>query len=486
MQAGRPIVETKVGPIVGRRSEGVDVFKGIPFATPPVGAMRFRPPEPAPAWRAPFDASAFGPAPIQAKMPMIKLADEMSEDCLTLNIWAPVTKGPHPVVFSIFGGGNILGAASQPDYDGGTYARRNVVYVSANYRLGAFGFMELGALDPALAGSGLNGLLDIIAALRWVRDNIGSFGGDPQRVSLIGISAGGKNQCALAAMPSARGLFQQMAIFSGGGHTIFSTADQAAPVARSVMRNAALAPNDIQGLISAPAAALLEAQTKTIAEFPRAFPFRPTLDGKLLPMLPLEAARTGRTAGLNIIMGTNRDEAGLIMAMGPPNGAIAAKQVANIEFAAMEVMRARYEMAFPRLSASARNIRQLTAEEYWLPSVRYAEAHAKSGGRVWMHRFDWSPDSGPFDGLAVHGANAPFVYGGDGFMGTPMGAGARDAARRALVMWAQWVRGGAPQLQGGPEWPLYDEKRRTLILKGVPEIVIDPDADERRLWDNML
>jgi para-nitrobenzyl esterase len=485
-ETSRPFVETGCGPIVGRRSGQVNVFKGVPFARPPMGALRFRPPEPMARWSEPLDAAEFGASPLQPTVPLISLPGGTSEDCLTLNIWAPADgTGPHPVMFSVYGGGNYIGSSSTTD--GARYAEQGLVFVSSNYRLGALGAMELGAVDPAFAGSGLNGLRDIIAALTWVRDNITAFGGDPRAVTVIGISAGGKNQCALAAMPSARGLFKRMTILSGGGHTVFRSAEEAAPVARGVLAGLGLGPTDVEGLIAAPAEAVLEAQTKAVASFPRGFPFRPTVDGELLPLRPIEAAQKGLTADLDIIVGTIRDEGALALPPAVAEKPFVSSQLGNLDLASAQALERKYEAILPTLSAADRRIRLLTAEEYWIPSVRFAEAHARAGGRVWMYRFDWASVTGPYAGYAPHGSESPFVYGGPGLAGLALPDDSKPAALRCHAMWAGWARTGQVRLEGAPDWPLYDEDRRlTLILDRENHIEADPRGDERRLWDGVL
>jgi para-nitrobenzyl esterase len=483
--APRPVVSTRSGPLVGRRAGQVNVFKGVPYARPPVGALRFRPPEPVAAWREPLDAGAFGPGPIQPAIPLIQIPSGTSEDCLTLNLWTPAAPGPHPVLFSIYGGGNFLGAASQASYDGTSFAEQGVVFVSANYRVGALGFMELGGIDPAYAGSGLNGLRDIEAALVWVRDNIEGFGGDPGQVSLQGVSAGGKNQCALAAMPSARGLFRRMAVQSGGGHTVFRSVEEATPVAETLLAAAGLARGDVAGLAALPAEAVLAAQGKVLESFPRGFPFRPTVDGKVLPQAPIEAARAGVTAGLDIVIGTARDEAALGLAPAQAEQApFRAGQLANLDLDRMRALEPRYAEALPDLPLGERRLRQLTAEEYWVPCVRFAEAHALAGGRTWMYRFDWAPSAGPFAGRAVHGSDGAFIYGG---RGAPVAEDARADVARVHAMWAGWARTGTLRLEGGPGWPAYELSRRsTLIFDRVARVEDAPRGEELRLWDAVL
>src|SRR5438270_5116983 len=204
-----PVVETRNGMLEGARDAGVSLFRGIPFAAPPAGEHRFAPPRPASPWRGTRDATRFGPS---APQPMTGLAalpgfgvDERSEDCLTLNVWTPAADSGHrPVLVWIHGGGFVYGAGSQPIYDGATLAQRgDVVVVTVNYRLGAFGFLHLRDLvGGKVEATGNAGLLDQVAALNWVRDNIDAFGGDPDNVTIFGESAGAMSVASLLGMPA--------------------------------------------------------------------------------------------------------------------------------------------------------------------------------------------------------------------------------------------------------------------------------------------
>jgi para-nitrobenzyl esterase len=286
-------------------------------------------------------------------------------------------------------------------------------------------------------------------------------------------------------MPSARGLFRRMAAQSGGGHTVFRSVEEATPVAETLLAAAGLARRDVAGLVAAPAEAVLAAQGKVLESFPRGFPFRPTVDGKILPQAPIEAARAGATAGLDIVIGTVRDEAALGLSPAQAEQTpFRAGQLANLDLDRMRALEPRYAEVLPDLSLGERRLRQLTAEEYWVPCVRFAEAHARAGGRAWMYRFDRAPSAGPFAGHAVHGSDSAFIYGG---RGAPVAEDARAEVARVHAMWAGWARTGELRLEGGPEWPAYDLSRRsTLIFDRITRIEIDPRGEELRLWDAVL
>ncbi|WP_157685675.1 carboxylesterase/lipase family protein [Robbsia andropogonis] len=389
-------LKTPAGPLRGMRQDGVDVYKGIPYAQPPVGELRFKPPLPlpSPGWDDTWNAFAFGPAPIQAvrKLPgsdQSLLGDvPLDEDCLRLNVWAPVDPGTHPVFVWIYGGSNIAGAASQPLYDGTHFAEQGIVCVTLNYRVGALGFLELGSvLGDAYRGSGNNANRDQLMALQWVRQNIAAFGGDPARVTLAGESAGGKAVAALMAMPASAGLFQSAIIESGGGQTVHDLpeADRVTGIFLQALDKQGLKKED---LLSASTAQILQAQAATIANYQRAFAFRSVVDGAMLMARPQDAIAKGASNQVRLLIGSNRDESLVFfspesVAAGRKDPSVAApflpRELAQLRVADMEKASARYQQTFSSLSAFDRRIRLLTAEEYWVPTVRLADAHALAG-----------------------------------------------------------------------------------------------------------
>jgi para-nitrobenzyl esterase len=484
MSTSRPIAQTCSGPLVGRRSGRINWFGGIPYAAPPLGRLRFRPPEPPARWSEPRDAGGFGPAAMQPEDPRIDLRATTREDCLTLNVWAPAEGGPWPVLFWVHGGANITGGTAQRLYDGASFAEQGLVFVSANYRLGVFGFLELGGLLPELAGSGVNGLRDLIAALAWVRDNIAAFGGDPGQVTLMGESAGGKDIAALAASPAARGLFQRLAVQSGDLCSVAASVEEAAPAARALVEAAGLEdPRQLQRL---PAAALLAAQIKIRERWPRAI--RPVAGNEILPLPPVDAARAGATRHLSMIVGTCRDESALYL---PPDIAgqpLGPHQFAHAGFAQMAALEQLYAEAFPKLTPGDRHIRQLTAEQFWTPAVRFAEAHADTGGSVWMYRFDLANHDGRYRGYAPHAADLLFTFAAPAdSLRLGFSIDAPELAARTHQLWAEWARSGRAELAGAPPWPAYrSAERATLLIDRRPQVALDPRGDERKLWSGLL
>ena len=244
------VVETRYGPIQGMQEGPLQVFRGIPFAKPPIGPLRLRPPEPPEPWSGIRDATAFGPSPMQASSPFIRITST-SEDCLYLNVWTPrADDARRPVMVYIYGGRFISGSASEPQYNGSAFAQDgDLVVVTLNYRLGALGFLYLGdLLGEDYADSGNCGLLDIIAALQWVREHIADFGGDPSQVTIMGQSSGAMCVATLLAMPAVRGLFGRALLESGAGQTTRDT-KTATRTTRRFLSMLKVVPNEARTLL---------------------------------------------------------------------------------------------------------------------------------------------------------------------------------------------------------------------------------------------
>ena len=471
------------GLLRGRRMDGVDRFLGIPFAAPPVGPLRFRPPQPTVSWQGVRTADGFAPAPMQAPAqptPYDPHPPALAEDCLYLNVWAPEAPGPHPVYVWVHGGGNVAGASSMPVFDGSAFARAGVVCVTLTYRVGSFGFLELGELLGAdYAGSGNNGLRDLIAGLAWVRDAIADFGGDPDRVTLGGQSAGAKNVVALMTIPKAQRLFRRAIVESGGGHTT-STLHAAHDLARRIAASAGL--SDPAALLSLPAADLVAAQMRMSPLYPRKYPFRAVLDGNLLAAVPTDAIAAGRARAIPMLIGTTRDENAFFGPAKTPDGHVEQREIANMALADFDAVLARYPAAFPSLDRAAQRYHALTAEEYGIPTLRLARAHAAAGGATWLYRFDLAPESGPHRDLAVHGSELALVW--DRLadpVSAMLGPTGPDAARVAIRMHAAWVdfiKGHAPDA-----WPQFHPARpATMIFDRTPHVDHDVDPVGRSLW----
>ena len=479
------------GILQGRSTPGSTAFLGIPFAEPPVGPLRWAPPSPALAWTGTRDATTFGPAPWQPSGgPLDGLvpgmgSDDQSDDCLNLNVWTPSVDDSRPVLVWIHGGAFSLGAGSLSVYDGSRLAAAtNTVVVTINYRLGALGFLVID--DPSCTPN--VGLLDQVAALEWVRDNISAFGGDPDNVTIFGESAGGGSVLSLLSMPSAVGLFQR-AIVQSGATDLLLDRDKAHLVAEAVARAAGLSTVDVDALRAMSGAQIIEAQANAAMELfgtVGTMPFHPVVDGVVLPHTWLEAASSGFNP-VPVIIGTNRDEMDLFKMFDPQAGSLTA-----------DGLRTRFEAVGGNVDALIDAYRSTGASEppeawrrantdiaMWLPALRIAEARS-AHGPTWMYRFDWeasSPDMG-----SPHGVDIPFPFTTidvdewDTFVSDP-----EQAMSLASLMqrsWADFAAEGVPSL-GDQDWPSYSaDERATAILGRDVTVERDPNRQVRQAWNS--
>jgi para-nitrobenzyl esterase len=318
--ASGPIIETSSGRLEGEDQGDLLVFRGIPFAKPPVGPLRFRPPEPPDRWTGIRDATTFGPGapqganPFEMLLPL--LVPETSEDCLYLNVFTPDTFGKRPVLVWIHGGGNVVGTGSERLYDGAELVRRgDVVIVTLNYRLGIFGFLHgKSVASDTFPTSGNEGLLDQMAALRWVQREITGFGGDPDNVTVFGQSAGCMNIAALMGMPSARGLFHKAILQSSGTASHSLPLEAAGRIFAAILATAGLTPATAGQLREFSGEALLDLQTRVGMVTGGFFP---VIDGEVLPRSTYESIADGETAGIPVVVGTVRDEFSMFMLPDP-------------------------------------------------------------------------------------------------------------------------------------------------------------------------
>ncbi len=489
--ADRPDVRAAGGTIRGLVEGGVAVFRGIPYAQSPVGALRFAAPRPAPAWDGVRDAAAYGPPPPQGgHFGMDRLsAGAGADDWLTVNVWTP-DPGPAaglPVLVWIQGGGYLIGSSGLPEYDGGRLARDGVVVVTFNYRVGVEGFAQL---DGAPAN---RGLLDQVAALEWVRANIAAFGGDPRRVTIFGQSAGGGAVAALLVMPAAAGLFRRAAAQSLPG-TFFSAelaADIAAACAAELDRRPALA--DLRDVAPAQLTAAADAVGATMGRRVgrwgrpayRSVLFSPVVDGEVLTGTPWQALADGGARDIDLLAGHTRDEHRLFTALDGLLGEVSEEQAAE----ALDALAPgpdgarRYREAFAE--ATAEQLYELVQSD-WLfrmPSLRLAEAHAAAGGRTYVYELTWpAPGMGGILG-ACHGLDVPLVFGNldRGQPALLIGeAAAEQANELSARMRAAWVSFAT---EGDPGWPAYDPEHRLVRCFDAPCVTAAyPEEQSRQIW----
>lgn len=460
-------------------ADDVHVYRGIPFAAPPVGDLRWRPPQPAQAWTGVRECYAFGSAapqklsPMLATFPGMALGAAMNEDCLYLNVWTPArrTGEPLPVLVWIHGGGYTMGAGSQRLYDGEDLARRGAVVVSINYRLGALGFLahpELSAESPQLA-SGNYGLLDQIAALEWVQRNAAAFGGDKDRVTILGESAGGGSVFSLLASPLAKGLFHRAIAQSGPTLNFvhlkksnygFPTAEEmGVEFAKSC--GMAEGPGQIAALRQASAEQLLKA-TPAMEE-QREFNMRgnllkmaPVVDGWVLAEDAMTAFAAGRVGDVPLLVGANRDEGTMF--------ALMAKMPKNVEEYTTGVER-NFGAVAPQIlaaypaqdAAQARKaVTDMVGDVIFVAPARFVARSTAGGAPCWLYHFT-RPPAGPTGKMmgAHHGAE--IAYALDNLeLTTGVSAGDEQLRDTMVGYWLQFAATGNPNRDGLPEWPAYD------------------------------
>lgn len=444
-------VHTALGSLRGTVENNIRVFRGVPFAEPPVGPRRFRAPLPKAPWTGVRDATQFAAEAWQPVTPNIT----KSEDCLYLNIWTPERiDAPLPVFVYIHGGGFTGGRSFEPLTNGEPFARDGVVLVTVAYRLGVFGFLDLGPLlGPTYTSSANNGVRDLITALQWIQRNITAFGGDPARVTIGGQSAGAKLSDILMGVPSAKPLFHQVISESGGAERI-QTAANAALVAEGFLKTwQSSGGGDAASLKTADPAQLIAAQQQFIAEWPQHFPLRCEIDGSLLPDKPITEIRNGTSKGKRLLLGTNRDESASFVGPHPTKDAVAA-DLGNVPVATFAAIYAKYKTLYPDWTTEQRRIRSLTAEEYWVPSMRVAEAHALNGGETYVYRTDFTETSGRLKGEAYHGIEMDAVWG-TWRKDVDNAAAEQKLAAELHTAWVHFIKGDAPFADGPPDWPMW-------------------------------
>jgi para-nitrobenzyl esterase len=472
-----PVINAPAGKISGQAAGALQVFKGIPYALPPTGARRWKPPLPMPKWKDTREATQYGPACVQPKARSGSIyawdIGALSEDCLTLNVWAPAKTGKAPVFVWIHGGALSTGSGGEPMYDGSKLAERGLVVVTINYRMGILGFLA----HPALSAesrrnvSGNYGLLDQIAALRWVKNNIAAFGGDAGNVTIAGESAGALSVMYLMVAPEARGLFHKAVAQSAymisapelRGVTYGGVA--AEPVGPWLGEK--LGAGDLAGLRSMDAVALTEG-----AAAAGYFPFF-NIDGRVLPRQVIEALDRGEQAKVPILAGFNSGEIRSLKFLASPVPADAATYEKEV--------RARYADladAFLKLYPSSNMAESVLATTrdalYGWTSERLVMKQTALGAPSYLYLFDHGyPAALDLELHAFHASEIPYVFGTADktpirwpkVPGTPVETQLSDAMSS---YWASFARDGVPSAAGQPAWPAYGADRGYMAFEDAP------------------
>ena len=505
MQDNR-VIETQSGSVRGDRRNGVSTWLGIPYASPPTGEQRWQPPRPASVWSGIRDCVQLGDMAEQPETSLFPKIDgvDRSEDCLTLNIWAPDSdarsQGPLPVMVWVHGGGFILGSSAQPLYNGEHLARSGqVVVVTINYRLGVLGFMDFSFLNSTNRGFATNvGLRDVIASLEWVRENIAAFGGNPDDVTVFGESAGAACITTLMSVPRARGLFHRAIAQSPPATSVYGH-ERAQDITRLYLDKLGIKHDDhglVERLFRTPSAELIAPTVDLLydiaIEQPGILAFSPVVDGDLIPEHPIDVFRTGRQHRVPLIIGSNRDEAGLFTMMKSPLMPTTSAAIERM-FTLLDqqqpdqpVIERRIIEAYPGWPKKRAAIAISSDAGIRMPVTWIAEAHCELAP-TFVYRFDQATPLLRATGLgAVHASELPYVFGK-----VPL----RPKLNKQQVMWFGGTRRArlvSERLQhhwtafaktAQPGWETYDrDRRQTLVVNGRDAVIADPDRVRRLAW----
>lgn len=479
----RPIVETGVGRLRGTSEGGLAVFRGIRYGH----ALRFEAPLPPPPTRDVVDATAFGPSAPQRGD---RYAPQ-SEDCLYLNVWTPEARagGRRPVMVYFHGGAYSTGSVADPLNDGRHLARsQDVVVVTVNHRLNALGYLYLARLDPRFADSGNAGQLDLILALRWIRDNIARFGGDPRRVMLFGQSGGGAKIATLMGTPAAHGLFHRALTMSGQQVTASGPLNA---TVRTRAYVAALRASSVAELQAMPVERLVEGLTATDPIIGGSVYFGPVLDMKWLIRHPFWPDADPLSNHIPMILGNTRDETRAFI--DPDSERVRTLDWSNLAERMAPELRmdispewvvARYRERFPDWSAERIFYAATTAGRSWPGQVIEADARARASTLTWVYQLDFQSPTEPRRG-APHTMDIALAFGTLDAPGSYTGSGAEARALSAIMMksFAHFARNGDPNAPGTPAWPLYElPERQTMVYDIASRAVPDPRGWERELF----
>ena len=483
-----PVARTTAGRVRGYLDSGICAFRGVRYGATTAG-RRFQPPRPPEPWNDVRDATEYGPA-----SPQRRDTGATSEDCLFLNVWTPALRdsAKRPVMVYIHGGAYSNGSGSSPLYDGVRLAKRgDVVVVSLNHRLNAFGYAYLARLAPGLADSGNAGQLDLVLALKWVADNIAEFGGDPAQIMVFGQSGGGAKIATMMAMPAAKGLFHRAATMSGQQVTA-SGPGNATQRALAWLDALMLRPQDAAQAATLPADRLVEALAieDPVLGFGGLY-FGPVLDERSLTRHPFYPDAPAQSAVIPMIIGNTHDETRAFLGNDPSNFSVDwAGLPAKLTQANMRVdidpatVIAEYRRLYPSYSASDVLFAATTAARSWRGAIIEVEERAKAGHPTWAYQLDWATpkDGGKFG--APHASDIQFVFDNIAKPGaSAIGPTAQPMADQMSEAFLAFARTGDPNCKAIPRWERYGiQRRQTMVFNTPSRLVDDPRGAERRLF----
>jgi para-nitrobenzyl esterase len=499
------IVMTRSGRVEGNYENGQWAFKGIPYAAPPVGRLRWGAPQPVKPWDGVRAAKEYGTIAPQNTLPgaeilaVLMAGEPQDENCLFLNIWTPNAGDTRrPVMVWLHGGAFLIGSGSQEMFRNNTLVTRgDVVLVTINYRMGALGFMNLKEVTGGkIPATGCEGLLDQIAALDWIRENIEAFGGDPNNITVFGESAGAMSIGDLLGMPSAKGKFHK-AILESGGPTTIARLDDGIAVTGQFLEILGINPEDTEALYALSVPHILDAQQKLgillREKENRLTPFLPVVDGVVIPEAPLEAIKKGSAAGIPTLAGTNLDEFKLFNALDSSfknvddagmrrylNAMIPPEQVSNVIAAYQNGRAQRGE------SASVPDVLTAIQSDFMfrMPVLRLVEAQEKNQQPTYNYLFTWKSPVMRGRLGACHTLEIGFVFGNYTRSFCGIGPDADALSHRIQDAWIAFARTGNPSCASLGVWNPYADDRTTMILDKNCQLEKAPYEEERCVWDS--
>jgi para-nitrobenzyl esterase len=503
-RANKAVVTLSLGQLEGSHQGGMFAFKGVPFAAPPVGERRWLPPQPVEPWEGVLQAVQFGMTapqnPIPAGPGPRDEPEPQSEDCLYLNIWSPgLDNRRRPVMVWIHGGAFSIGSGSAPMYEGSVLAQRNdVVVVTVNYRLNLLGFLNLKeATDGKIPATGNEGLLDQVAALKWVQEHIAAFGGDPDNVTIMGESAGSMSIACLLTMPAARGLYHKAILESGVGTTTMPL-EKAAEVGRLFLKVTGISSDDVEALHALTVEQLLATEIELRRrmanpwELMRITVTAPVMDGEVIPQMPTHAIAEGVAKDIPMIIGSNLDEWKLFLIGEPNKEKVDRAQIVErlgrvIPSRYVEEIVERYYQARSQRGDDTSPLEILSAIStdvmFRIPALQMVEAQQKHNPAVFNYLFTYkSPVFGGILG-ACHALEIDFVFAthDDQFCGA--GPEADKLSETIQDAWTSFARTGNPSCAALGAWAVYGDGRMTMILNTQCRLEPAPYEEERQAWD---
>jgi para-nitrobenzyl esterase len=472
-------IKIEGGIITGVTNGDIQIFKGIPFAAPPVGALRWKAPQPVQSWSGVKICDKFGPSPMQGKPAPFSMWSEeflipkepISEDCLYLNIWTGATTPTEKraVLVWIYGGGFQSGGSACPIYDGTAMAKKGIVFVSINYRVGIFGFLahpELSKESDSHA-SGNYGLMDQVAALKWVQKNIEAFGGDPNNVTIAGQSAGSMSVNCLVASPLAKGLFQKAIAESGASFTNpGATLSDAEAAGNKIMQSLNVA--SIADMRNIPAEELMK-KAQGIGG--------PVVDGYVLPASVASIFDQHKENKVSLVTGWNEDE-GLLF--GPIKNAAQFREDARKRYGADSARFLQYYPAGTDAEAAASQLKLSRDQIFGVQNYTWANVQSNHGLKVYVYRFMRKPPAtGEYKKYgAFHTAEVPYAYDNLSFVNRPWEAVDHALAATMSAYWVNFIKKGNPNGRGLPAWSAYSgSNKQIMALKEKPGTIALPDKE---------